>query len=213
MTYALTPSPRRIAPDTSTPQRAWARDNLRGLLNLFLPSFLADGETLDEDAIRHDVNHAIAQGFSGTLPMIDWTPPGDPRWEKLHRIIIDEARGRLPVHGIVFNRKPEQDVRLARQLEKLGVEMILMAPTHVPDISAGDLHAAMRERITATDLPVMLYAALGKGRAFDHLGPAGQPLDIYDRLADLPQLAAVKTSQPVTLVSTIQLFDRLADRL
>ena len=49
-------------------------------MNLFLPTFREDGRTLDEDAIRHDVRHAIAQGFSGTLPMINWTLPGDPRW-------------------------------------------------------------------------------------------------------------------------------------
>ena len=51
-------------------------------MNLFLPTFLPDLETLDEEAIRHDVNHAIAQGFSGSMPMINWTLPGDPNWQR-----------------------------------------------------------------------------------------------------------------------------------
>ena len=41
-----------IMPDTSTPQKKKASEQLKGLLNLFLPTFMADGETLDEEAIR-----------------------------------------------------------------------------------------------------------------------------------------------------------------
>ena len=78
------PAGGRLAPRADSPQRVWAKANLRGLMNLFLPTFREDGRTLDEDAIRHDVRHAIAQGFSGTLPMINWTPPGDPRWAEFH---------------------------------------------------------------------------------------------------------------------------------
>jgi 4-hydroxy-tetrahydrodipicolinate synthase len=210
----MTPAPRSSQlPDAATPQRAWARDHLVDLMNLLLPSFMPDGRSLDEEAIRHDVRHAMAQGFSATLPMVNWTLPDDPRWEELHRIVIDEAQGRLGVHGIVFGSQPDRDRDIARRLERLGVDLILMAATHEPDISADDLHLGLKQRIEATDLPVMLYAATGKRRAFPHLGPSGQPLDIYDRLADLGNVVAVKVSQPMSLTSTMQIFDRLGDRL
>lgn len=199
--------------DASTPQRRWARENLKGLLNLFLPTFQSDGFTLDEEAIRHDVNHAIAMGFSGTLPLVNWTPQEDPRWEQYHRIILDEARGRIPVHGIVYNSTPEADIALLSRLEALGVDMILLASRYASETTAEDLYASMAQRIQSTDLPVMLYAALNRGRNFPHLGPAGQPLDVFDRVADLGNVAAVKISQPVTLTSTLQMCDRLADRL
>lgn len=201
------------APDASTPQRAWARDHLVGLMNLLLPSFLPDGRTLDEEAIRHDVRHAMAQGFSATLPMVNWTLPDDPRWEEFHRIVIEAAEGRLGVHGIVFGSQPNKDNDIARRLERLGVNLLLMAATHDPEISADDLHLGLKHRIEATDLPVMLYAATGKRRAFPHLGPSGQPLDVYDRLADLGNVVAVKVSQPMSLTSTMQIFERLGDRL
>ena len=199
--------------DASTPQRRWARDNLKGLLNLFLPTFMSDGHTLDEDGIRHDVNHAIAMGFSGTLPLVNWTPQDDPRWEQYHRIILDEARGRIPVHGIIYNSTPEADIALLRRLEALGVDMILLAARYPTDVSGEDLYTLMAERIQSTDLPIMLYAALNRGRHFPHLGPGGQPLDVFDRVADLGNVTAVKVSQPVTLTSTMQICDRVADRL
>lgn len=206
-------SRKRVEPDTSTPQRKWAARHLSGLLNLFLPSFREDLHTLDEDAIRGDVRHALNQGFAGTLPMINWTPPEDSRWDEYYRIIIDEAQGRLPVHGILFGNRLDYDLRIIRRLQNLGVDLILLASTYPPGNDREDLHAAMSARIKATELPVMLYAALGKGRNFPHLGPAGQPLDVYDRLADLPNVAAVKISQPVSLMSTMQLCARLGDRL
>jgi len=182
-------------------------------MNLLQPHFIDGGGALDEEAIRHDVRHAIAHGFSGTMPMINWTLPDDPRWNELHRITLDEARGRLPVHGVVAGADPERDVEVIRRLETLGVDLILLAVTHAPDISAEDLHLGLRRRIEATGLPVMLYAANGPRRSFAHLGPAGQPLDVYDRLADLGNVVGLKVSQPVTLTSTQQLLERLGDRL
>lgn len=198
--------------DVSTPQRKWARDHLKGLMNLFLPSFMPDGRTLDEEAIRHDVSHAIAHGFSGTMPMINWTLPNDPRWEELYRIVIDESAGRLPVHGILASGNPTTDRALVARLEKLGVDLVLLASTYPAGVDADALYRLMAERIEATDLPVMLYAATGR-RSFPGLGPAGQPLDVYDRIADLPNTVAVKVSQPVSLTSTFQLAQRVADRL
>ena len=206
------PAGGRLAPRADSPQRVWAKANLRGLMNLFLPTFREDGRTLDEDAIRHDVRHAIAQGFSGTLPMINWTLPGDPRWTQFHRILIDEAGDDLPVHGIIASGKVESDLRLLGALEELGTQLVLLASTFPADSSADQLHDLMAQRITATQLPVMLYAATGR-RAFPALGPAGQPLDVYDRIADLDNVVAVKISQPVSLTSTMQLCQRLGDRL
>lgn len=203
---------RRTVADASTSQRKWASKHLRGLMNLFLPTFLPDLETLDEEAIRHDVNHAIAQGFSGSMPMINWTLPGDPNWHRFYEIVIDEAKGRLRIHGIIAGRDPASDIALLRKLERMGIDLVLLASTYPAGVDGSALYDLMAQRITATDLPIMLYAATGR-RAFPALGPAGQPLDVYDRIADLPNLVAVKVSQPISLTSHMQLCERLGDRL
>ena len=216
-TFATSGSPatsthRRTVADVSTAQRKWAAKHLRGLMNLFLPSFLPDLETLDEEAIRQDVNHAIAQGFSGSMPMINWTMPGSANWQRFYEIVLDEAKGRLPIHGVIAGRDPDSDIALLRKLERMGVDLVLLASTYPADVDGSALYDLMAQRITATDLPIMLYAATGR-RAFPALGPAGQPLDIYDRVADLPNVVAVKVSQPVSLTSHMQLCERLGDRL
>ena len=210
---ASDPSGTPIISDDTNPHRRWAAQKLRGLLNLFLPSFRPDLEMLDEEGIRHDVRHAIAQGFSGTMPMINWTPPGDPRWAQFHDIVLSEAAGRLPLHGLVPGTNPERDIALIRRLEKMGADLIFLAPTHGENISEEELYHSYRQRVIATGLPVMLYAAQGKGRSFEGLGPGGIPIGVFDRLADLPNVVAIKVSQPVSLTNTVEICKAVADRI
>ena len=209
---ALAQKASRIAPVANSAQRIWARKNLRGLMNLFLPTFVPGTAQLDEDAIRHDVRHAIAQGFSGTMPMINWTLPGTKLWGEFYRIVIDEAGRELPVHGIIAGRSVESDIKTLSALEDAGASLVLLASRYPGDAGSGELHDLMARRIEATALPVMLYAATG-ARAFAHLGPAGQPLDVYDRIANIDNVVAVKISQPVSLTSTMQLCQTLGGRL
>lgn len=209
---ASLPTRPRIAPDSSTPQRRWARIHLTGLMNLLQPMFLSDGVTLDEEAIRIDVRAAIAQGFSGTMPMPNWTVPGTANWERFHRIVCEEARGRIAVHGIVAGRDPDADRATLRALERHGVDLVLLASSYPRDVDAQGLHDLMAARIDATALPVMLYAATGR-RAFAALGPEGQPLDVFDRIAEHPQVVAVKVSQTVSEAATLALCRTLGDRL
>jgi len=201
------------AVDASTPQRIWARDHLKGMANLFFPTFQPDLKSIDEEGVRRDVRAAIAQGFCGTMPMVNWTRADHPNWEIYHRAVLAEAKDRLPVHGLAYMADTDADIALIRRMETLGCEAIFLSLQRPADTSAEDLFTAYRRRIEATELPVILYAAGGKGRVFPKLGPAGQPLDVFDRLADLPNVVALKISQPISLTTHMQLCDRVADRL
>ncbi len=214
LTSASAETPKKAGSvDMSTPQRKMAAKRLTGLLNLLLPTFMPDGKTLDEDAIRHDVRASIAQGFTGTMPLINWTSPADPNWEKLHRIIKDEAGDKLALHGVIAATRVEDDLALIKRLEDVGAEMILFASRFSSNISNDELYGEYKKRLEATDLSFILYCALNKGRNFPQLGPAGQPLEVFDRVADHGNVVAAKISQPVTLTSTVQICDAVADRL
>lgn len=181
-------------------------------MNLIQPSFLRDRLGLDEEAIRIDVRAAIAHGFSGTMPMPNWTLPGSVLWDEFHRIVCDEARGRIAVHGVVAGRDPAADAAVMTALERHGAELVLLAPSLPRGADAAALYDLLAARAQATELPVMLYAATGR-RAFPEIGPEGQPIDVYNRLADLPNVVAVKVSQTVSASATAQLCERLGDRL
>jgi hypothetical protein len=45
-------------------KKQWAREYLRGLGSLVMPSFTPDFKSLDEEGIRLDIRHRIKQGFT-----------------------------------------------------------------------------------------------------------------------------------------------------
>jgi len=47
--------------------RDWARQHLRGVANVVIPSFSGDLYRLNEKAIRHDIRRELELGFAGTL--------------------------------------------------------------------------------------------------------------------------------------------------
>jgi 4-hydroxy-tetrahydrodipicolinate synthase len=47
--------------------RDWAREHLRGVINVIIPSFSRDLKTLNEAGIRHDVRMQSEYGFDGAL--------------------------------------------------------------------------------------------------------------------------------------------------
>ena len=47
--------------------RAWARDNMKGVANVVIPSFSRDLKRLNEKGIRFDIRKEIEFGFWGTL--------------------------------------------------------------------------------------------------------------------------------------------------
>jgi 4-hydroxy-tetrahydrodipicolinate synthase len=46
--------------------REWARENMRGLANVVIPSYSLDLKRLNERGIRHDIRKEIAYGFWAT---------------------------------------------------------------------------------------------------------------------------------------------------
>ena len=73
------------------------------------------------------------------------------------------------------------------------------------------IYAAYRTLIEQSELPVVLYAFRSSGAR--HLHPSGVPIDVYSRIADLPNVVAVKLTQTLHPVTSLQLCERVAGRL
>ena len=52
---------------TKQDAKAWAREHMKGVCNVIMPTFTNDLATLNEKAIRHDVRCEIELGFWGAL--------------------------------------------------------------------------------------------------------------------------------------------------
>ena len=74
--------------------RAWARDNMKGVANVVIPSFSRDLKRLNEKGIRFDIRKEIEYGFWGTL-LVSEVAVTVPEYVQFTQWARDEAAGKL----------------------------------------------------------------------------------------------------------------------
>ncbi len=176
--------------------------------NFVLPSFTPDLRALDEEGIRNDVRHAIRQGFGSTTP----TGLGLTRDERkrLLEIVADEARGKILVGGTMGGATLAEKIEAFKHAEQIGVAQTLFSLD--PSLSTEDaLYDSARKQIESTTLGIVLYAQ--PHAAFLRLDPSGIPINVFDRLANLPNVIAVKLTQVINPAAAYQVAERVSDRL
>lgn len=187
-------------------RKEWARAHFHGFENVFMPSYKEDG-SLDEAAIRHDVRMAIAHGFFSTF-----VDPADPAQRgRLLEIVTDEARGKICVGTWAGAPTIEQSIEWLKLAEGLGVEHALVPLPREGFTTEDDLYRHVARIAEATDLGLALYAV--DGEAYRKFHPSNIPFGVFDRLADIPNVCAMKVMTTLDLANTMALYELLGNRL
>jgi len=171
--------------------RDWAREKLVGVANVTLPTLTSDFKSLNERAIRHDVELAVQHGFNASLACSEVSGSLD-EYTQLCRIMVDQANGRmLTVHHAVFNTL-EDNIEAARVAEEAGADYALLGyPPYFYPESLEDIYAYTKAFCDATKLAVMLFPIPTWG--FQRLDPADMPIALLRRLIDdCPNIVSIK---------------------
>lgn len=191
-------------------QKQWAKEHYKGIENLLLPSYSPDFKKLDEEGIRNDVRNSIRHGFFSTTCI----PVGVSTEEhkQFLSIACDEAKGKMLAGDIVAEKTEEADMAMIAHAEKAGCTHLLITPSRsLRAKTEEELYQGYIKRITATSLPVVLYAPVSK--TYASFGPGGVPLRVFARLAQLPNVVGIKLSQGLNLATSFQICEALADKL
>jgi len=189
-------------------RRKWAHQSFRGMEAFILPSFTPDLENLDEEGIRNDVRHGIRQGFG----LLSATGLGLTHPESRHflEIIADEAKGKVVVGGTSGGSTPEERMAALKHAESVGVSETLLSFN--PKLQTEDeIYDEMKAMITSTNLGIVLYAA--PNRVFRKFHPNGLPMNAMNRLADLPNVIAVKLTQEINFITAYEVAELVSDRV
>ncbi|HEY8539484.1 MAG TPA: dihydrodipicolinate synthase family protein [Steroidobacteraceae bacterium] len=189
-------------------RKAWAQRALRGGESFVMPSMQPDLRTLDEEGIRRDVRHAIAQGFCSIMPL----PLGiDAKTEKrFYEVVADEAKGKILTVGVIRAGTWEEWEDRVRQMESQGFSHALMYFN--PKLASQEaMYQQMRSVVEKTSLGIVLYAS--PSPAVERFDPTGLPMDAFDRLADLDNVIGIKFTQELRPATALTIADRLGDRL
>jgi len=172
--------------------RDWARERLRGVVNVIIPSFTNDLRGINETAVRHDVQKQLEYGFDGAL-LVSEVAITPTEYREFCEIARDEAKGRQ----LFFHHSSWSD--LAQAIEALeiaqdtGAECVLLSypPNFYPE-SEQDIYDYTKAICDATDLGVMLFPMFLWGFS-PRIHPSDIPVSLIRRLLDdCPNIVAIK---------------------
>ena len=180
-----------MLPYTRNEARDWAREHMRGVANVIIPSYTSDMRDINESGIRHDVRLEIEMGFRGFL-LVAETALSIEEYLRFVEISSDEAKGRqLLIHHATFNTL-EENIEVANQAAERGAELTLLSypPSFYPT-SERDIEDYTRSFCDAVDMAVMLFPVPLWG--FERIHPASLSADLVERVLDnCPTVVAIK---------------------
>jgi len=193
-----------------TERKAWAKESLIGLENAIMPSFIADMSELDEDGIRHDVRHAIAQGFFSTMCAVE-TGLTTQEAQRFISIVCDEAKGQILVSFTLLNNSFAESLELLAHAETAGASHALLGyPATFRPRDPIEIYEKTAMLAESTNLGLVMYAS--DKFDFGRFHPSQIPFDAYDRIADLPNVVSLKVGFGDPAMA-FEAFERFGDRV
>jgi dihydrodipicolinate synthase/N-acetylneuraminate lyase len=162
---------------------------LRGILAAVTTPFTADGEAVDEQNLRAQVERLIAAGIHGLVPtgttgeFMTLTPQ---EYRRVIELYVEAAGGRVPVVAGVGALSTKGAIELARHAEKVGADAIMVVPPFYDPLDFATLKAfltAVAESITLSIVYYNVPGATGIHLTADQIAELGD-IDRVDYLKD-----------------------------
>ena len=198
-------------PYTKSEAKQWAKQHLKGLEAVIFPSFTPDLRDLDEEGIRYDVNHLIANGFPSTLISPESCGMTFEERKRLVEIVCDEARGRMHTSVAVMQDTVEEDIEMLRHIEKVGGTFATLGhPVQYHPWSVEDIFGMYKHMCDSVNLGIVFYPGRLHARKFH---PSYFPPELLPRIADIPNVVAMKIGGGSSLAITVMSFRLCGEKI
>jgi len=180
--------------------RAWARENMRGVANVVIPSYTCDLRRLNEPGIRFDIRKEIEYGFWGTL-LVSEVAITVPEYVQFTQWAHDEAGGKLAlIHHAAFNTL-EENIEAVQAAEKAGADLALLSyPANFYATTSKQIYDYTKAFCDATRLGVIIFPVPLWG--FERVHPAGMdPELVKQMIRDIPNIVAIKAESGMPTVA------------
>jgi 4-hydroxy-tetrahydrodipicolinate synthase len=171
--------------------RAWAREHMKGVANVVIPSYTQDLKGLNEKGIRHDIRKEIEYGFWGTL-LVSEVAITVPEYKQFVQWSRDEAGGRLTlIHHAGFNTL-EENIEAVQIAEREGAELVLLSyPVNFYATTQQHIYDFTKAFCDATQLGVIIFPVPHWG--FERIHPAGMSPELVRRMVkDIRNIVCIK---------------------
>lgn len=133
---------------------------LKGVLSAMVTPFTADGENIDEAALRKLVEQSIADGVDGFVPAGgtgEFSVLSHQERLRLTEIVVEQTSGRATVLAHTGATSTREAVALSKHAEKVGATAIMLATPYYEPIGFEEAYAYYAAVADATSLPICAY--------------------------------------------------------
>ncbi|POR05177.1 4-hydroxy-tetrahydrodipicolinate synthase [Alkalispirochaeta sphaeroplastigenens] len=159
----------------------------KGVYTALITPFTTDG-AIDEPALRRIVNAQIDAGVAGLVPVgTTGESPTVTHQENIRviSIVIDEARGRVPVIAGTGSNSTAEAIDMTREAKKIGATATLQVAPYYNKPSQEGFYRHFTTIADTVDLPIMVYNIPGRtGKNIE--------TDTLVRMAAHPNIVALK---------------------
>lgn len=131
-----------------------------GIIPAMVTPLTADGE-INEPALRRLTNYLIDGGVHGLFATGSqgefWAFSADEK-RRVWEVVVDEAKGRVPVYAGTAAVTTREAVALTRLAEEVGVDAVSVLTPYFISPNENELYDHYRAIAEATRLPVLLYS-------------------------------------------------------
>lgn len=191
-------------------RKAWAREHFRGFENVLMPSFDADLRNLDDEGIRLDVRQSIRHGFFSSLCALETGLTMDEK-KRMLSVATDEAGDKIGIALSLCGETLEENIEILKHAESVGATHALVSyPQSFSPKNQDDVYRFGKALADATSIG--LYLFVSDKFQMHHLHPSGVPFDAYEKLADEPNVIAMKLGG-MDAGMIYECFERFGERL
>ncbi len=196
---------------TKSEAKKWSKKNLKGLEVPIFPSFTPDLQELDEEGIRWDVNHIIANGFTSALAAPEACGMTFEERKKFVEIVVDEAKGKIHTSVAVMQDTVEQDIEMLKHIEAVGGTFATLGhPIQYYPRSVEDIFQMYKYMCDSTNLAIVFYTGRLHTRKFH---PSYFPPELLPRIADIPNVVGMKIGGGSSMAITVMSFRLCGDKI
>ncbi len=177
----------------------------KGIFTALITPFQADG-AVDEKSLKNLVNHQIASGIHGVIPMgttgESATLPDDEHCETV-TMVVRQVNGKIPVIAGCGSNDTQHFVHLAKKIEKIGVDALLAVTPYYNKPNCEGLYQHYRALARTTTLPIILYNVPARTGI-------NMSIEVIVRLAkDFKNIVAIKDAVPSEITRTLAIQRRV----
>lgn len=133
---------------------------LKGVLSAIVTPFTADGEKIDEAALRKLVDQNIADGVDGFVPAGgtgEFSVLSHQERLRLIEVVVEQTAGRATVLAHTGATSSREAIELSKHAERVGATAIMLATPYYEPIGFDEAFAYYAAVAEATSLPICAY--------------------------------------------------------